>query len=706
MLILFLAGLTLNIGLVWITGVFDIPLYLDSIGTVLVAVLGGMLPGIAVGFLSNSITSLLSVSPDPMTLYYGFLNVLLAMMAAWLSQKGLLRRWYGQILAVVSLSLIGGGLGFVITWMLYGFTLGQGASAALANTLLQQLHLSEFSAQLVASLWTDLADKLVTVAILDAVIWLLPQRVLAQLPLGYIYAKPGPDAALAEAPAQPQAQRLFRRRSIRTKITLLIMISSAVLSILALTISVSIYRSKQIDQYSVLCGDIVSMMLAKIDGDRVEDYLSQTEPSADYEQTKHALHDILDNAALIKYMYVYAFRPDGRHVVFDLDAADFAGESVGTVLPYTTAFPHLEQMLAGEADIPPSITNGSYGWLLTAYKPVYNAANDVVAYAAADIDMQQINTNLYSFSISIASLLFGVMIVIAAISLRYGDKGLLEPMSVLVEQARSFRYADTPGTARVRDRLGVKTGDELEEIFDTMCRTEDAIAKYVSELTAKTLEISLMQRNIIYTLANMVENRDGNTGGHIKRTASYVQLIGRRLMENGLYGGRIDEEFVKMLAVSAPLHDIGKIKIPDAVLNKPGKLTDEEFALMKTHTTQGAAILRASLSDIEDGSWLSMAIAMAEYHHERWDGSGYPKGLSGEGIPLCARIMAVSDVFDALISKRSYKPAYSLEDAIARLQEGAGSHFDPQIVAVFTGAEAEIRRIIDAAAEKNRLEAV
>ncbi|MCI2056602.1 MAG: HD domain-containing protein, partial [Oscillibacter sp.] len=165
------------------------------------------------------------------------------------------------------------------------------------------------------------------------------------------------------------------------------------------------------------------------------------------------------------------------------------------------------------------------------------------------------------------------------------------------------------------------------------------------------------------------------------------------LIKNGIYPDVLNEKYVKMLYDSAPLHDIGKVKIPDAILNKPGKLTDDEFALMKTHTTEGANILRASLSEIEDNAWLSMAIDMAESHHERWDGNGYPNGLSGENIPLSARIMAVSDVFDALVSKRSYKEAFPIEDAMAIIRDCAGSQFDPKIVAVFVNAEAEVRKI-------------
>ena len=145
---------------------------------------------------------------------------------------------------------------------------------------------------------------------------------------------------------------------------------------------------------------------------------------------------------------------------------------------------------------------------------------------------------------------------------------------------------------------------------------------------------------------------------------------------------------------SAPLHDIGKINIPDEVLNKPGKLDDEEFEIMKTHTTAGKRIIENAISTVEGDNYLKEARNMAAYHHERWDGKGYPEGIHGEVIPLSARIMAVADVFDALTSPRVYKPAFPLEKALSILDEGKGTQFDPKCVEVFMDSLAEVRVIL------------
>ena len=199
--------------------------------------------------------------------------------------------------------------------------------------------------------------------------------------------------------------------------------------------------------------------------------------------------------------------------------------------------------------------------------------------------------------------------------------------------------------------------------------------------------VSHMQYGMITFMAEVVENRDDNTGGHIRRTAKYVENIAKELKRQGIYSDILTDRYMSDMVVAAPLHDIGKIHIPDAILNKPGKLTEEEFEIMKTHTTAGEELLIRAKEELGESEYLNTAVEMAAYHHEWWNGKGYPYGRSGEEIPLCARIMAVADVFDALTSKRCYKNAMPLEKAYAIIREEAGTHFDPAIVEAFFAAD-------------------
>ena len=165
-------------------------------------------------------------------------------------------------------------------------------------------------------------------------------------------------------------------------------------------------------------------------------------------------------------------------------------------------------------------------------------------------------------------------------------------------------------------------------------------------------------------------------------------------MQN-IYTDQLTDTFVSDVVHSAPLHDIGKIQVSDVILNKPGKLSEDEFETMKTHTTAGADMIRHAMDMVSesDSGYLKEAMNLANFHHEKWDGTGYPRGLKGEEIPLSARIMAVADVFDALVSRRSYKEPFPIEKALSIIREDAGSHFDPLVAQAFLDAEDEVRRI-------------
>lgn len=217
------------------------------------------------------------------------------------------------------------------------------------------------------------------------------------------------------------------------------------------------------------------------------------------------------------------------------------------------------------------------------------------------------------------------------------------------------------------------------------------------EVEQKNLSITLhnekmlsLQDNIITGMANLIESRDGDTGEHIKRTSFYVNLLACALRNEGLYTELLTDSYIELLTKAAPMHDIGKIIVPDHILQKPGRLTAEEFEAIKEHAASGGRIVREVLGSIEETDYIEIASDMAAYHHEKWNGSGYAEGLSQDEIPLSARIMAIADVFDALVSKRCYKSAMPVEEAFEEIERSAGTHFDPRLVTVFLSLKDEI----------------
>ncbi len=236
-------------------------------------------------------------------------------------------------------------------------------------------------------------------------------------------------------------------------------------------------------------------------------------------------------------------------------------------------------------------------------------------------------------------------------------------------------------TANYKNRAkAIHYANELEHYQLTL---EDRIAEQTSEIKKQTEQMISMQEHTVEGMATLIESRDGNTGEHVKSTKRYVSMIAGYMYKHELHKDEITKDYIKKLANAATLHDVGKIKISDVVLNKPGKFTPEEYEVMKTHTTIGGDIVRDVLGEDADEDMIKLAKNVALYHHEKWDGSGYPCGLKGEEIPLSARIMAVADVFDALVSKRVYKESMTIDEAFDILKKDSGTHFDPEIVDVF-----------------------
>lgn len=209
----------------------------------------------------------------------------------------------------------------------------------------------------------------------------------------------------------------------------------------------------------------------------------------------------------------------------------------------------------------------------------------------------------------------------------------------------------------------------------------------------RTEQLKRTQEVIIDTISSLVENRDLETGAHITRTKNYIMILLNALKNKGIYRDLLTDKYIEYMITSAPLHDIGKVSTPDAILNKPAKLTPEEFEIMKKHSEVGYNILKNAARRLGYESYLNVAAEMAHTHHERWDGKGYPRGLKENEIPLSGRVMALADVYDALISPRVYKPALSHDKVISIISQGKGTQFDPILTDVFLELHEEMRDI-------------
>ncbi|MCL1818030.1 MAG: response regulator [Spirochaetaceae bacterium] len=214
------------------------------------------------------------------------------------------------------------------------------------------------------------------------------------------------------------------------------------------------------------------------------------------------------------------------------------------------------------------------------------------------------------------------------------------------------------------------------------------------KVSEKTHEVINLQNSVLATVADLVEFRDKLTGGHVARTTLYLKALTEELVREKIYADEIKEWNMDFFLSSAQLHDVGKIAITDNILNKPGKLTPEEFEIMKTHVTVGVDAIERIMHNTEEHAFLNHAFLVAGSHHEKWDGTGYPVGLKGKNIPLEGRLMAIADVYDALISERPYKKAFPHGESCKIIEDSAGTHFDPALVDIFREIKGEFERVV------------
>jgi len=657
-------------------------MFLDTLGTLIAASFGGIMSGIIVGYLTNLITGF----SDSINLFYGFLNVIIAVLAYIFYQRDWFKKIHTIILSVLCFSVIGGCLGSIITWMLNGFNEGDGISRHLTDSIAEQGNFSLFWSQMTADFLIDLLDKTIVVILFLIIIRLVPQKVYDSFSF-YEDKKNN---------FHPFEGDKKIKLSIRAKIFSLMLITSCLVTFTVVGVSFIFYRDAQIEKHKEISIGAVKILASYIDADRVNDYINGDTDSIDYIETKAKMKSLFENVKDLEYIYAYRIEEDACIVVFDFDTEKVKANECGEHIAFDEDFnAYRSELLRGER-IPTVVSDGQYGYLITAYEPVYDSNGKCVCYMAADSSMIEIRMAIYVFIIKVFTVFFGAFVLIIAVTLWMAERNIIYPINSMAGAADAFAYDSEEdrdiSVNNIKD-LNVKTGDELENLYHAIFKMTGDTMGYIEDINAKNEVITGMQEGLIVVLADLVESRDEGTGDHIKKTASYVRIILEELKKEGKFPEKLSEEYIKNVVSAAPLHDVGKITVSDTILNKPGRLTDEEFVIMKTHAAAGAKIIEHVIETVPYGGYLRDAIELAHYHHEWWNGKGYPDNLKGEEIPLSARVMAVADVFDALVSKRCYKDAFSFEKAMEIIREDAGIHFDPDVVNAFVNAEVKVRKI-------------
>ena len=490
-----------------------------------------------------------------------------------------------------------------------------------------------------------------------------------------------------------------RKMSIRTKIILFLAAALFIFGFLSVAISYQVYMDSAIQHHKHIGEGMAKLIADAINPGKVNEYLALGSAAEGYEETKRTLYRIKETVPATEFISVYKIEEDGCHVVFDLDTKTVKGDAPGTVVPLDDSLKEYLPLLLQGGNIHSILSEDKeYGWLLSIYTPIYDEKGVCQCYTAIDISIDHIQTEARDFIVKQSLLFLFILVVILFATFRLAKYNLILPINTMAHSAGIFAYHTKEALEKSLERiskLDIRTGDEVENLYRSFVTMTRNSVRYMTDIRNKSETIAKMQTALILTLADMVERRDKNTGQHIRKTASYVKIIAEEMQRKGIYPEILTDNYIQNMVESAPLHDVGKITIPDAILNKPGKLTAEEFELMKSHSTAGGKIIDTLIETVPDSDYLYEAKNLATYHHERWDGKGYPAGLSGEGIPLSSRIMAVADVFDALISTRSYKKGFPYEKALEIIREESGSHFDPNVVDAFLASKDKILAIAE-----------
>lgn len=682
-------GIAVNLLLSSMSTKLQLPFYLDSVGTIFAAAVGGTLPGVLVGLVTNLLKSI----SDLPSIYYGTLNVMIAVAVAsftWdRSKKRIL------IPLIITLAFIGGVLGSILTWFLFGFA-GEGISADLARWIYDHLLSSRFLSQVVADFCIDLGDKAISVVLAFLGLILVPKRIMSDLHIHGWRQKP-----LSFLELRAINKTSVRQISLRTKLILLVSGAVTVIAVVSISIGYYLFRETTVKDHTEFARGIVKYQKDCIDPDQIEAYLAQGENAPGYKETQEQLRLTFISSENIRFMYVYQVKEDGCHVVFDMDTEDVKADKVGSVIRYPEDIKkNISAFLKGE-EVEPTISNDSrFGWVLSIYEPIYTSDGRCVAYSCVDISMNQLYDLTHAYLAKEISLFLGIFIMVLCLVVWLADYHIIYPLNSMSHGASSFVYTSTDERNASVERLkslDIRTGDEIENLYTAYTQTTEESMQYLSDVRRKSKQIEKLQGGLLMVLADIIESRDKCTGDHIRKTAAYTKIILNKLREQGEFPDILTDEYISNVTQAAPLHDIGKINVPDAILNKPGpgRLTDEEFEIMKGHANAGYEIIEKAIANMAETGYLEEAKQMAHYHHEKWDGSGYPLKLRGEQIPLSARVMAVADVFDALMSKRSYKPPFSYEDAVKIITDGSGTHFDPKVVAAFVAATDEVKAVCE-----------
>lgn len=685
----------INFAISSISTAVGLPLYLDTIGTIFVAIIGGALPAIITALISGYIINFLVSG----YVYFSIINVFIAIFASWIIHFSKLNKYLKFIVFVLITSVVCSVVGMGIQYLIPGLPMLENLTEITGAFSIEQGRYYYFILVL-ASIFLNIIDKSISFIAAFWIYRLVPTSLKKTIENYGWKQKP---LTIEEI---KQSREKAGRKTLVRKVTVLLTEIIFLLSVILVWISITFYYEDCKEEYTSEAFATSQTVALLVDGDEINEFVKWGDKAEGYEDTKKLINVLLKNTQGVERLSIIIFENNGYLYLFQDTLGDVDVYDMGKVIPFPKEFQPFEETFKNGGYLNELILNDEDN-VMTAVYPIKDSLGNTVAYAKADVYMAFLSEYAKDYLIKTFLCFAGFICAILVLGFTMAGYDLVFPIYSITSAARMF--LESHGDQKALDdnvrksrQLAIKTEDEIEQLFSALCEMESEMAEYVRDLKHYADATKKMQNGLIITLASIVEHRDSDSNYHVQNTASYVRIILNGLRKKGYYPEKITDEYIEELEMSAPLHDIGKIHISDSIVNKHDNLTDEEKEIMKTHTIHGREIIEKAIDTVKGDTYLKEARNMAAYHHERWDGTGYPEGLHGEVIPLSARIMALANALDDLTTFKRFKATYSLDEALDMIKAESGKKFDPKCVEALLCSLNEVKVVLNNKERKGR----
>lgn len=682
-----------NIVFLRLTALLNLPIYLDTIGTILMALVWGYLPGILVSVLTQIIYGFFI--PD--SVCYALIGVFVAIRASVFVQNE--KKDFKKLICFIADSaLICGLLGASFQWLLL-----EGPQLEYVEDTARLMAGNDktvfFIGTVVLIIALNIIDKIITILVACGIYRFIPVKIRETL-----WNSNWKQTPISVKERKEITQNIKHGTpSLMVKVLVILMLVTVFTSVILGVVSARVNYEESKTRGKEMAADIAKYAASTMEPKFFEGFTATNAKVYEYRDVKYIQYNdmllsLKKSIPLIGRLSVYYVKGDSIYAIFDTDDRYQISGTVGEKLERDKMPEDLISFITqveGE-DVREKV--GVYKDKITSFEKV-PVSDKTSFYVGTEVSLESYGMFLKRYATKMILTFSGFFALILAGGFTLAAHNLVYPIGVLEKSIDRFMESiedqdELDESVRELEKIDIRTNDELERLYNSICQMANTAAEQMRSVMTLAKSNEQMQAGLVATMADIVENQNIDSKAHIQKTTAYVRIILQGLKRKGYYAEKLTLKYMGDVEMSTPLYDIGKIKIPDYILNKPDELSDEEFEIMKTHTTEGRKILDNTISSMRGENYLKEARNMAAYHHERWDGKGYPEGLHGEVIPLSARVMAIADVFDAITSKRVYKSANSYQEALDVILEGSGTKFDPKCVEAFADSFGEVKNIL------------